>query len=88
MSMVLQAQQTGSLQVALSKLQAVIAANERLLVVAASTLIMSISHTSLRPVLPMYAKVSFPIRIYCSEPKQRAVHSKPSPQCDYQPCPA
>ena len=32
--------------------------NERLLVVAASTMIMSISHTALRPVLPVFAKVS------------------------------
>ena len=31
--------------------------NERLLVVAASTMIMSISHTALRPVLPVFAKV-------------------------------
>ncbi len=54
----MQVQQLGSWQLALSKLRAVITANERLLVVAASTLIMSISHTSLRPVLPMYAKVS------------------------------
>ncbi|KAK9830670.1 hypothetical protein WJX74_001706 [Apatococcus lobatus] len=51
-----QAQQTGNLQAAIAKLKAVVSANERLLVVAASTLIMSISHTSLRPVLPMYAK--------------------------------
>ena len=32
--------------------------NERLLVVAASTMIMSLSHTALRPVLPVFAKVS------------------------------
>ena len=32
--------------------------NERLLVVAASTMIMSISHTALRPVLPVFAKAS------------------------------
>ena len=31
--------------------------NERLLVVAASTMIMSLSHTALRPVLPVFAKV-------------------------------
>ena len=31
-------------------------ANERLLVVAASTMIMSLSHTALRPVLPVFAK--------------------------------
>lgn len=33
-------------------------ANERLLVVAASTMIMSLSHTALRPVLPVFAKAS------------------------------
>ena len=33
-----------------------LAANERLLVVAASTMIMSLSHTALRPVLPVFAK--------------------------------
>ncbi len=32
--------------------------NEKLLVVAASTMIMSISHTALRPVLPVFAKVN------------------------------
>jgi hypothetical protein len=32
--------------------------NERLLVVAASTMIMSLSHTALRPVLPVFAKAS------------------------------
>ena len=31
--------------------------NEYLLVVAASTMIMSLSHTALRPVLPVFAKV-------------------------------
>ena len=34
-----------------------LAENERLLVVAASTMIMSLSHTALRPVLPTFAKV-------------------------------
>ena len=34
--------------------------NERLLVVAASTMIMSLSHTALRPVLPVFAKVRLP----------------------------
>lgn len=34
-----------------------LAENERLLVVAASTVIMSLSHTALRPVLPVFAKV-------------------------------
>ncbi|KAK9866843.1 hypothetical protein WJX84_004388 [Apatococcus fuscideae] len=45
-----------TIQAAIARLREVVAANERLLVVAASTLIMSISHTSLRPVMPMYAK--------------------------------
>jgi hypothetical protein len=31
--------------------------NERLLVVAGSTMICSLSHTALRPVLPVFAKV-------------------------------
>ena len=44
--------------------------NERLLVVAASTMIMSLSHTALRPVLPVFAKVNvfhspLPIVILC-----------------------
>lgn len=34
-----------------------LAENEKLLVVAASTCIMSLSHTALRPVLPVFAKV-------------------------------
>ncbi len=38
--------------------------NERLLVVAASTMIMSLSHTALRPVLPVFAKV----RLLCLPP--------------------
>lgn len=33
--------------------------NERLLIVAGSSLLMSASHTALRPVLPLFAKVSF-----------------------------
>jgi hypothetical protein len=37
---------------------AFLAENERLLVVAASTMIMSLSHTALRPVLPVFAKVT------------------------------
>lgn len=37
-----------------------LAENERLLVVAASTMIMSLSHTALRPVLPVYAKAHYP----------------------------
>ena len=40
--------------------------NERLLVVAASTMIMSLSHTALRPVLPVFAKVSHSTRTICS----------------------
>jgi len=39
-----------------------LAENERLLVVAASTMIMSLSHTALRPVLPVYAKARYPSR--------------------------
>lgn len=31
--------------------------NERLLIVAGSSLLMSVSHTALRPVLPFFAKV-------------------------------
>ena len=40
--------------------------NERLLVVAASTMIMSLSHTALRPVLPVFAKVD--LFLECSSP--------------------
>ncbi len=43
-------------QDALGRLASWLTANERLLVVAASTCIMSISHTALRPVLPVFAK--------------------------------
>ena len=39
------------------KLQRWVRANERLLIVAASSCIMSVSHTALRPVLPVFAKV-------------------------------
>ena len=42
-----------------------LAENERLLVVAASTMIMSLSHTALRPVLPVFAKVRLPLRGPC-----------------------
>ena len=38
-------------------LQRAVRANEKLLIVAASSCIMSISHTALRPVLPVFAKV-------------------------------
>lgn len=41
----------------LSQAQQFLAEHERVLVVAASTLIMSLSHTALRPVLPIFAKV-------------------------------
>lgn len=41
----------------LSKLLRFLAENERLFVVGASTMIMSLSHTALRPVLPLFAKV-------------------------------
>lgn len=34
-----------------------LASNERLLIVAASTFLCSLSHTALRPVLPVFAKV-------------------------------
>lgn len=43
--------------------------NERLLVVAASTMIMSLSHTALRPVLPVFAKVrppAIPFSLFCN----------------------
>lgn len=40
----------------LSQAQQFLAEHERVLVVAASTLIMSLSHTALRPVLPIFAK--------------------------------
>lgn len=42
---------------AVLRLGRVLVENERLLVVAASTMIMSLSHTALRPVLPVFAKV-------------------------------
>lgn len=41
----------------LLKIQQYICENEKLIVVAASTLLMSLSHTALRPVLPVFAKV-------------------------------
>jgi hypothetical protein len=47
--------QLGQLLIRIAKF---LAENERLLVVAASTMIMSLSHTALRPVLPVFAKVS------------------------------
>lgn len=51
--------------------------NERLLVVAASTMIMSLSHTALRPVLPTFAKVGtglpFPV---CATPHILALQAK------------
>ena len=40
------------------RLQRAVRANEKLLIVAASSCIMSVSHTALRPVLPVFAKVS------------------------------
>ena len=43
---------------AVARIGRFLAENERLLVVAASTMIMSLSHTALRPVLPVFAKVS------------------------------
>ncbi|CAK0782313.1 hypothetical protein CVIRNUC_005628 [Coccomyxa viridis] len=41
---------------AVARIGRFLAENERLLVVAASTMIMSLSHTALRPVLPVFAK--------------------------------
>ena len=41
----------------LLQVQKFLAEHERVVVVAASTLIMSFSHTALRPVLPVFAKV-------------------------------
>ena len=41
------------------KLQRWVRANERLLIVAASSCIMSVSHTALRPVLPVFAKARY-----------------------------
>lgn len=40
------------------RLQRAVRANEKLLIVASSSCIMSVSHTALRPVLPVFAKVS------------------------------
>ena len=51
--------QAGGSNIALRVLK-FLAENERLLVVAASTCIMSLSHTALRPVLPVFAKVEGP----------------------------
>ena len=45
------------LQRVLDDLTQALARNERLLVVAASTFIMSTSHTALRPVMPLFVKV-------------------------------
>ena len=42
-----------------------LARNERLLVVAASTFIMSTSHTALRPVMPLFVKVCPVCQTYC-----------------------
>ena len=44
------------LQRLLDDLAQALARNERLLVVAASTFIMSTSHTALRPVMPLFVK--------------------------------
>ena len=41
----------------MQKLWDLLASNERLLIVAASTFLCSLSHTALRPVLPVFAKV-------------------------------
>lgn len=49
-------QQTSFLQRLLDDLAQALARNERLLVVAASTFIMSTSHTALRPVMPLFVK--------------------------------
>ncbi len=47
----------GKVKRGIVKLQRWVRANERLLIVAASSCIMSVSHTALRPVLPVFAKV-------------------------------
>ncbi len=50
--------------------------NERLLVVAASTMIMSLSHTALRPVLPTFAKVGAQIPVSaCATPHTHSQRS-------------
>ena len=49
-----------------------LAENERLLVVAASTMIMSLSHTALRPVLPTFDKVRN------KTPRREAVREAPA----------
>ncbi len=46
----------GKVKRGIVKLQRWVRANERLLIVAASSCIMSVSHTALRPVLPVFAK--------------------------------
>lgn len=47
----------GAARRAAVKLQRRLRDNERLLVVAVSSMLMSASHTALRPVLPLFAKV-------------------------------
>ena len=47
----------GKLRRGVVRLQRAGRANEKLLIVAASSCIMSISHTALRPVLPVFAQV-------------------------------
>ena len=47
----------GKVKRGIIKVQRWVRANERLLIVAASSCIMSVSHTALRPVLPVFAKV-------------------------------
>ena len=49
-------QQVPALQRLWDDIGLVLARNERLLVVAASTFIMSLSHTALRPVMPTFVK--------------------------------
>jgi hypothetical protein len=61
----------GAARRAAVKLQRRLRDNERLLVVAVSSMLMSVSHTALRPVLPLFAKVGQSIwilQIICMQP--------------------
>ena len=63
----------GKMRRGVVRLQRAVRANEKLLIVAASSCIMSISHTALRPVLPVFAKVRN-IHLLWASDEQRKIY--------------